>query len=771
MASSTFTKLLQFLLLTASLSAPASAVHDGSLTAPHVSHTDGSAAIEAAAKAGGNRKSLGHGPHHPALLPGAHDTQALYASFVTASNTGGNSFAVTNTASSAQQLLSKVNAHLATSPLSNFALTEASAHGKLDATALNSVQVLISALKPKSLGTPPLLRTATDASEVDWKIRKDSYTDPASCISHVYARATINGLEIANADLNINVSPSGEILSFGNSLYTSSSASTAVNFAAGASPADIQDGDQDGFLQSLDGSEGAGHVVDPRLALVHFLIQASPVANFARDLKENDQSYADAIRLDQLSADQVGFASKLDFFGTSADSKKAYKLSHVPLTTEPVKAELAYLQTPSAAGGMELQLVWKMEVEMRDNHYEAYVAALPQEQSAVREEGRTLAVVDWVQSMPAHHHAPGEQMPMLQAPHWDVSQATKQTAAKVKAAASHIAHDAEERLESGMRYLEKVVSEHTSTFESEASKKKPSKSPQQDEFAADPLLKVFKWGYNDPTDGIRSIEHGVRPHQPASPLGWHRVPAENDPFAASDGPAVESSKGTEARKREGKYVVFKDTRGNNVIASTDPAGAGDWRGTKRPLASRVDKKKLSGDDAEDEWIFDFPFPWRKYDSNHTELSPSTYADAATTQLFYINNEYHDLLWGYGFDEVAGNFQATNFGRGGKGDDPVIAFSQDGAGQNNADFSTPPGSCASIHPAYLLLTDDYLLCRRKHASHEDVHLDRHTRARRRLCRGHRLARVLARSLYASYRWSSQLGLLGLGRGWRIWRGSG
>ena len=44
---------------------------------------------------------------------------------------------------------------------------------------------------------------------------------------------------------------------------------------------------------------------------------------------------------------------------------------------------------------------------------------------------------------------------------------------------------------------------------------------------------------------------------------------------------------------------------------------------------------------------------------------------------------------YGFDEVSGNFQQHNFGRGGAENDAVIANAQDGSGFNNANFMTPP----------------------------------------------------------------------------------
>jgi extracellular elastinolytic metalloproteinase len=59
-----------------------------------------------------------------------------------------------------------------------------------------------------------------------------------------------------------------------------------------------------------------------------------------------------------------------------------------------------------------------------------------------------------------------------------------------------------------------------------------------------------------------------------------------------------------------------------------------------------------------------------------------------TNLFYWNNILHDILYIYGFDEVAGNFQNSNQGRGGLGNDYVIGDAQDGGGTNNANFATP-----------------------------------------------------------------------------------
>jgi len=62
--------------------------------------------------------------------------------------------------------------------------------------------------------------------------------------------------------------------------------------------------------------------------------------------------------------------------------------------------------------------------------------------------------------------------------------------------------------------------------------------------------------------------------------------------------------------------------------------------------------------------------------------------AAITQLFYTTNFLHDWYYDFGFDEVAGNAQALNYGRGGLEGDSLKAEAQDFGGRNNANMSTP-----------------------------------------------------------------------------------
>ncbi|MEK7829485.1 MAG: M36 family metallopeptidase [Acidobacteriota bacterium] len=63
-------------------------------------------------------------------------------------------------------------------------------------------------------------------------------------------------------------------------------------------------------------------------------------------------------------------------------------------------------------------------------------------------------------------------------------------------------------------------------------------------------------------------------------------------------------------------------------------------------------------------------------------------NAALANMFYWVNRYHDIMYLFGFNEASGNFQTSNFGGLGLGNDPVRAEAQDGGGTNNANFSTP-----------------------------------------------------------------------------------
>lgn len=156
---------------------------------------------------------------------------------------------------------------------------------------------------------------------------------------------------------------------------------------------------------------------------------------------------------------------------------------------------------------------------------------------------------------------------------------------------------------------------------------------------------VFVLPKESPLDGPRTIANNPA-DTVASPFGWH----DNDGVSGAE---------------------FTDTRGNNVIAQDDLDG--NNVGGTRP-------------DGGPTLAFDFPLD--------LTLQPITYLSAAITNLFYLNNRMHDILFRYGFDEAAGNMQTLNYTGAPGGNDAVRADAQDGSGFNNANFLTPPDGSAT-----------------------------------------------------------------------------
>ena len=165
-------------------------------------------------------------------------------------------------------------------------------------------------------------------------------------------------------------------------------------------------------------------------------------------------------------------------------------------------------------------------------------------------------------------------------------------------------------------------------------------------FAAGGTYNVIPYNYESPNHSARQLISNPANFK-ASPYGWHDI----DGF---DGPE------------------FTVTRGNNVWAKDDFLGDNIVVG--------------NGPDGGAGLVFDFPYGGAGADA-------SSYINAATTNLFYMNNVMHDIWYQYGFNEINGNFQENNYSRGGSENDFVNADAQDGSKANpqsinNANFSTP-----------------------------------------------------------------------------------
>ena len=155
---------------------------------------------------------------------------------------------------------------------------------------------------------------------------------------------------------------------------------------------------------------------------------------------------------------------------------------------------------------------------------------------------------------------------------------------------------------------------------------------------------VFSFPTESPIHGSRKLLVNPVIDSTASPFGWHD---------------------TDGIFGKPNYTI---TRGNNVHAYEDTNSKNASQGNE-PNGGATLK-------------FDFPY------SNTAE--PDSVRDAATVNLFYVNNFMHDLSYVNGMNEKAGAFQFNNYGRGPKtGEkDEVKAEAQDGSGTNNANFSTP-----------------------------------------------------------------------------------
>lgn len=153
-------------------------------------------------------------------------------------------------------------------------------------------------------------------------------------------------------------------------------------------------------------------------------------------------------------------------------------------------------------------------------------------------------------------------------------------------------------------------------------------------------------------------------HSPTPLSPGYASPSAQQPALVERQRAVLSALSTNASPAGWIDDRVNETLGNNVDAHTD------WNDDDEPDLPRPHGFPRR--------VFDFPLDLSE--------SPKAYANASVVQLFYWNNWMHDRLYELGFTEAAGNFQASNFGRGGEENDAVQADAQDGGGFNNANFT-------------------------------------------------------------------------------------
>ncbi|RXK40919.1 extracellular elastinolytic metalloproteinase [Tremella mesenterica] len=476
---------------------------------------------------------------------------------------------------------------------------------------------------------------------VSFYLRSDSYTDPRTLVTHIYAKQLVNGLEVSDGDINVNVDRDGRVLSWGSSFLPSAhnaelsfggvSGETARTCSMLKENLEAQKDE----LHKFKGEEKGPWGIVKSAVQVMLGGQTSEVKHIdehaRKQIKKNMRHIKNHLRAlchdDEEIAIQTiseGFMSPIDalvtliprlsthkeknednFADLSAgdfESHPIHSLTPKPAPTEPpteiitgkglaaagivdhVPARLMYTQTSDG----QPRLVWKLEVQKRDNWYEAYVDVAS---------GELLRIVDWASDLS-----------------WDWDE-----------------------------------------LKGKGDKQKPLPPVEK----AEPYTyAVFPWGINDPMTGNLTVVSEPW-DKVASPLGWHQYPTSSNPWSSH----------IRGQNVTGNMTTFYTTVGNNVIAHEDWEGQNNFLLNYRPV-----NESLS-------FVYDYGEP--------DGLAPKEYIDMVVTQLFYTSNMYHDLLYRLGFDEISGNFQAYNFGLGGRGGDPVIANAQDGSGYNNANFMTPP----------------------------------------------------------------------------------
>lgn len=172
---------------------------------------------------------------------------------------------------------------------------------------------------------------------------------------------------------------------------------------------------------------------------------------------------------------------------------------------------------------------------------------------------------------------------------------------------------------------------------------------------------------------VNNASYRVIPFPAESPRHTGGAPAlVNNPWALAPGNA------TTLKWHSNGTTDYSITRGNNVWAKEDHASNNSAAG--QPATSTTTPDPLA---------FNFIPDFSKRPNQTTPVPNQQFN---TTNLFYWINTFHDVMYQYGFDEPAGNFQANNQGRGGAGNDFVFGDVQDGnfngTNQNNANFSTP-----------------------------------------------------------------------------------
>ncbi|KAI9006675.1 Fungalysin metallopeptidase-domain-containing protein [Phycomyces nitens] len=209
---------------------------------------------------------------------------------------------------------------------------------------------------------------------------KSSYVSDLNGVTHTHLRQKVHGIEVANADMNINVDRYGRVLSYGSTfaptvLKTQQASSfwQKVNdgldsFTSTAQVFFKQPRTNKDQEYSITNSPNTP-VLDPSEAVVSLL-------SFVR------KNLPDPRVVDQLSPSTL---EPIPVSTLQEDGSESWHIlfDEVPFALSPVEVRQSYLQLEDG----DLQLVWTVQLELDDHWYDAQVNA---------HDGTVIGLHDWV---------------------------------------------------------------------------------------------------------------------------------------------------------------------------------------------------------------------------------------------------------------------------------------------------------------------------------------------------------------------------------------
>lgn len=255
-----------------------------------------------------------------------------------------------------------------------------------------------------------------------------SYTDSRTGVTHIFARQLLNGLEVSDGDINLNIDRDGRIMSWGNSfhpgsapdlsdIHSSSSGETekvcatlrqrldeyeahlaelkgktgvwglvksAAEVVLGSSipQSEVDHHEIKKTIKSMSHIENHLHAVchRPTASTQSMLSPVDAVVSLLPRLSPNDD-LEDISPLELTSTPHHTLKPKPAFAEPPTEVISGAALSKAGVVSD-VPARLMYTQVSKGAP----RLVWKCEVEMKDSWYEAYVDVFS---------GELIRVVDW----------------------------------------------------------------------------------------------------------------------------------------------------------------------------------------------------------------------------------------------------------------------------------------------------------------------------------------------------------------------------------------